>query len=100
MTRVTDLTIVESLYDIMNDPIERDEFFEYMEDCWIVERQRQERRQERRQQPYFSLLIGLLLFNILSYYKNIIEIPKIILSNIKYVFIVINDNYTRFIFSQ
>lgn len=98
MERDINLTI-ESFFNSMEDTMEKDDFFEYIQDCWVAERRRQELWHARRQQPPFSFSTTLLLlFDIFS--KNIIEIPKIILNNIKYVFIVINDNYTRFIFSQ
>ena len=98
----SNLNIIEFFFNIMNGPVERDCFFEYMEDCWVAERQRREYQRCRRQTSFSNPgRRGLsLLSNKLSYLENIIEISKIILSNVKYIFIVINDNYTRFIFSQ
>lgn len=78
-----DLNIIESF--LVDRITEDDDFHEYMEELWIET----ERQRHTSQRPYFNFpmeLANISLQYCTQYFKSFIEIPKIILDNIRYHF--------------
>ncbi len=98
-TEEIDMILFEEFFELMKDPIKREEFSVYIGNIWDTVWEKYEQKYEpctefRLLYYFFGNTKDL---DITSYIKNVIEFPKILLSYVKYIFS-INDNYTRFIF--